>query len=55
MLVYAAKREYEDLTSKSASQEELVRVVDALTSARTRARDAAEAFEEHVAVHRCGA
>ena len=53
---YAAKREYDNLgTSKPASQGELLRVVDALTNARKRARAAEQAFEWHVATHHCSA
>lgn len=52
--VYKAKREYDDLRqSKPAFQGDLLRLVDELTQAQARARDATHAFEEHVAVHHC--
>jgi hypothetical protein len=54
--VYRCKLDYEDLNmSKSVTPGNHFRPVDALTKARTRARQAQEAFEEHVKEHRCSA
>jgi hypothetical protein len=53
-LVSEAKKAYEEVRkSRSATQGELLRVVEALNNARNRAWRARHAFDAHVAVHRC--
>ena len=53
-LVHSAKQEYDQVRKAKSTQGDLIRLVEALTKARWRARVCQHAYNAHVAAHHCG-